>query len=70
MTLNLIGLLSFVPRAEFNEVNEECLQRLDGNPVNYEAIDSNHNGHPLREVDNRRLQCTAKTGYLTVSFLR
>ena len=41
---------------ECNEVNEECLEKLDGNPINYEAIDSDHNGHPLREADNRRLK--------------
>ena len=43
-------------RAECDDINEECLERLDGNPVSYEAIDTDHNGHPLREADNRRLQ--------------
>ena len=43
-------------RAECDEINEECLQRVDGNPVSYEAIDTDHNGHPLREADVRRLQ--------------
>ena len=43
-------------RAECDVINEECLERLDGNPVSYEAVDTDHNGHPLREADNRRLQ--------------
>ena len=38
-------------RAECDEI-----ERLGGNPVAYEAIDSDHNGHPLREADNRRLK--------------
>ena len=42
--------------AECDDINEECLERLDGNPVSYEAVDTDHNGHPLREADNRRLQ--------------
>ena len=42
--------------AECDDINEQCLERLDGNPVSYEAIDSDHNGHPLREADNRCLQ--------------
>ena len=43
-------------RAECDKINEECLERVQGNPVSYEAIDTDHNGHPLREADNRRLQ--------------
>ena len=43
-------------RAECDEINEECFEILNGNPVSYEAIDTDHNGHPLREADNRRLQ--------------
>ena len=43
-------------RAECDEINEECLERLDGNSVGYEAIYPDHNGHPLREADNRRLK--------------
>ena len=39
-------------RAECDDINEQCLERLSGNPVSYEAIDSDHNGHPLREADN------------------
>ena len=42
--------------AECDDINEECLERLDGNPVSYEAVDTDHNGHPLREADNRHLQ--------------
>ena len=43
-------------RAECDDINEQCLERLDGNPVSYEAIDTDHNGHSLREADNRCLQ--------------
>ena len=47
--------------AECDDINEECLERLNGNPVSYEAIDTDHNGLPLREADNRRLQrCRGK----------
>ena len=33
-------VIDFVPRtcAECDVINEECLERLDGNPVSYEAI--------------------------------
>ena len=51
MTLSLIELLSFVPRTR-----AECDDRLDGNSISYDAIDSDHNGHPLREADNRHLK--------------
>ena len=54
--------------AECDEINEECLERLDGNPVSYVAIDSDHDGHPLREADNRRLKHYRDK--LTVSLLR
>ena len=43
-------------RAECDEINEQCLERVQGNPVSYKAIDTDHNGHPLREADNRHLQ--------------
>ena len=36
--------------------NKQCLERIQGNPMSYKAIDTDHNGHPLREADNRHLQ--------------
>ena len=32
-------------RAEYDEINEECLERLNGNPVSYKAIDTEEVSH-------------------------
>ena len=42
--------------AECNEINSQCLERLQGNAVSYEACDTDHNGHDLRKADHERLQ--------------
>ena len=42
--------------AECNETNAQCLERLQGNAVSYEAHDTAHNGHDLRKADHERLQ--------------
>ena len=42
--------------AECNEINAQCLERLQGNAVSYEAYDTDHNGHDLRKADHERLQ--------------
>ena len=38
-------------RNECDEVNDLCINRIDGNESVYEAIDTDHHGHPLREAD-------------------
>ena len=42
--------------AECNEINAQCLERLQGNAISYEARDTDHNGHDLRKADHERLQ--------------
>ena len=42
--------------AECNEVNAQCLERLQGTAVSYEAHDTDHNGHELHKADHERLQ--------------
>ena len=42
--------------AECNEINAQCLERLQGNAVSYQAHDIDHNGHDLRKADHERLQ--------------
>ena len=42
--------------AECNEINAQCLERLQGNAVSYDARDTDHNGQDLRKTDNERLQ--------------
>ena len=42
--------------AECNEINAQCLERLRGNAVSYEARDTDHNGHDLHKADHERLQ--------------
>ena len=34
----------------------QCLERLQGNAVSYEACDTDYNGHDLRKADDERLQ--------------
>ena len=43
-------------RKECEELNSACIDRVEGNEVVYEALDSDHHGHPLREADLERLQ--------------
>ena len=42
--------------AECNEINAQCLERLQGGQCCYEARDTDHNGHNLRKADHERLQ--------------
>ena len=39
--------------AECNQINAQCLDRLQGNAVSF---DTDHNGHDLRKADYERLQ--------------
>ena len=43
-------------RSECEKFNTLCLEMLDGNSVHYEAIDTDHNGMPLRPTDQKRLE--------------
>ena len=52
--------------AECNEINAQCLERLRGNAVSYEARDTDHNGHDLRKADHERLQHCKDTLVLKV----
>ena len=38
-------------RNECDVVNDLCINRIDGNESVYEALDTDHHGHPLREAD-------------------
>ena len=38
-------------RNECDEVNNLCINRIDGSESVYEALDTDHHGHPLREAD-------------------
>ena len=40
-------------RSECEEINDLCIKRMDGNETVYEAIDTDHHGHPLREGDKQ-----------------
>ena len=40
-------------RKECDEVNDLCINRIDGNESVYEALDTDHHGHPLREADKQ-----------------
>ena len=40
-------------RNECDEVNNLCIDRIDGNESVYEALDTDHDGHPLREADEQ-----------------
>ena len=42
-------------RSECKEVNDQCIQRMDGNEMVYEALDTDHHGHSLREADKETL---------------
>jgi ATP-dependent DNA helicase PIF1 len=43
-------------RKECEEINDACIKRVEGNEVVYEALDTDHHGHPLREADLERLK--------------
>ena len=43
-------------RDECSDINAKCLKRVQGQPVEYEAIDTDHNGHSLRTADKERLR--------------
>ena len=40
-------------RSECEEINDLCIKRMDGTETIYEAIDTDHHGHPLREADKQ-----------------
>ena len=40
-------------RKECDEVNDLCINRIDGRESVYEALDTDHHGHPLREADKQ-----------------
>jgi hypothetical protein len=42
--------------AECDKINAQCLERLQGTAVAYEAHDTDHSGHDLRKADHERLQ--------------
>ena len=43
-------------RKECNEVNDMCINRMDGNESVYEAVDTDHHGHPLRQADRETVR--------------
>ena len=43
-------------REECKHFNTVCLEMLEGNGMHYEAIDTDHNGMPLRDTDKKRIQ--------------
>ena len=43
-------------RAECAKFNELCLEMLEGQSMQYDAIDTDHNGMPLRDADRKRLE--------------
>lgn len=43
-------------RDESNEINIACIALVEGAEVVFEAVDTDHHGHPLREADFERLQ--------------
>ena len=40
-------------RDECDKVNDLCIHRIDGRESLYEALDTDHHGHPLREADKQ-----------------
>ena len=40
-------------RKECDEVNDLCINKIDGRESVYEALDTDHHGHPLREADKQ-----------------
>ena len=43
-------------RKECADINDKCIHRLQGHESVYEALDTDHNGHPLRQADNERMK--------------
>ena len=43
-------------RKECEEINTSCIELVEGNEVVYEALDTDHHGHPLREANHERLK--------------
>ena len=51
-----VVICSKLKRKEVDEINGECLQRIDGELKCYTALDSDNNGKQLREADEQRLR--------------
>ena len=43
-------------RNECSDINDECIKNVIGEETEYEAQDTDHHGHPLREADKERIQ--------------
>ena len=43
-------------RKECSDINDECIKKVLGEINEYEALDTDHHGHPLREADRSRIQ--------------
>ena len=43
-------------REECRHFNTVCLEMLEGSGMHYEAVDTDHNGMPLRASDKKRLE--------------
>ena len=43
-------------RKECETINNACIDMVEGSEVMYEALDTDHHGHPLREADLERLR--------------
>ena len=43
-------------RKECEEINSACIDALEGSEVVYDALDTDHHGHPLCEADLERLK--------------
>jgi hypothetical protein len=43
-------------RRECSNINDECIKNVLGEVNEYEALDTDHHGHPLREADRERIQ--------------
>ena len=43
-------------RKECADINDECIKNVVGEVNEFEALDTDHHGHPLREADRERIQ--------------
>jgi len=43
-------------RKECSLINDECLSQIEGQVVEYPALDTDHHGHTLRQSDHERIQ--------------
>lgn len=43
-------------RNECSDINDKCIKNVIGEETEYEALDTDHHGHPLREADRERVQ--------------